>query len=96
MHAGSMQCATALQALLKLSRNGVSLTQSAQDVLSMPFQDQEAELQLLCQEYKGEPPEQQSTITCMTAVRKTHDEVFTMHTTFGECKQRQYYPCKLR
>lgn len=78
MHTGSMTNATALQALLKLSRNGVSLTQCAQEVLTMPYDQQEAELQLLCQECKGEPPVQQSTITCMTALKRTHDEVNIM------------------
>lgn len=74
VHAGSMNRATALHALLKLKSNGVGLTHHARDVLSMPDHAQDAELQLLSQQYKGEPPIQQSTIICMTAMKKSHDE----------------------
>ena len=70
-----MNSATGLQALLKLHKNGVSLTQCAQDIIDMPHQDQQTELQLVCQQFKGEAPVQQSTVTCMTALKKAHDEV---------------------
>ena len=70
-----MNSTTALEALLKLHKNGVRLTQCAQDIIDMQYQDQGAELQLVCQQFNGEAPVQQSTITCMTAMKKVHDEV---------------------
>lgn len=75
LHAGSMSSATALQALRKLASNNISLTQCAQDIMSMPVSAQEADLLLVSQQCKGEPILQQSTITCMATLKKSHDEV---------------------
>ena len=75
LYAGALDTTKARQALQKLSSNGTPLSACATDLLSMVEASQEEDLNLLSKQFKGEPPAQQSVITCMTTIKKAYDEV---------------------
>lgn len=78
MYTGSLTVAQARSSLLKLSRNGpgsVAPSTVARELEGLDEASQEAEIEELSHQFKGEPPLQQSVITCMTTIKKAYDEV---------------------
>ncbi len=75
LHAGSLSSAQARQALHKLSTGTTPVTSCTTELQDLDEAGQEADLDTLSKQYKGEPPVQQTVITCMTTVKKAYDEV---------------------
>lgn len=78
VYAGSLTAAQARKALHRLSSNGPG--SAAPSTITRELQDldeasQEAEIEELSKQFKGEAPLQQSVITCMTSIQKAYDEV---------------------
>ncbi|KAL3141002.1 Bardet-Biedl syndrome 1 protein, variant 2 [Trebouxia sp. C0010 RCD-2024] len=77
VYTGSLTVAQARSSLLKLSRNGpgsVAPSTVARELEGLDEASQEAEIEELSHQFKGEPPLQQSVITCMTTIKKAYDE----------------------
>lgn len=75
LYAGSLGLAQARQALHKLSTGSTPVTSCTTELQDLDEAGQEADLDMLSKQYKGEPPVQQTVITCMTTVKKAYDEV---------------------
>ncbi len=75
LYAGSLSLAQARQALHKLSTGTTPVTSCTTELQDLGEAGQEADLDMLSKQYKGEPPVQQTVITCMTTVKKAYDEV---------------------
>ena len=78
MYAGSLAVAQARSSLLKLSSGGpgsVAPTTAVRELQGLDEASQEAEIEELSKQFKGEAPLQQSVITCMTTIKKAYDEV---------------------
>ena len=75
LYAGSLSLAQARQALHKLSTGTTPVTSCTTELQDLAEAGQEADLDMLSKQYKGEPPVQQTVITCMTTVKKSYDEV---------------------
>ena len=75
LYAGTISNAQARQTLDKLSFSGVHLSSLAKDLQDMDEGSKDAQLQALSQHFKGQTPTQQTSITCMTTIKKAHDEV---------------------
>ena len=75
LYAGSLSTAQARQTLQKLISSNTPVTQCTTELQSMDDTSQEADLGMLAKQYKGEPPVQQTVITCMTTIKKAYDEV---------------------
>ncbi|DBA70591.1 TPA: Bardet-Biedl syndrome 1 protein [Trebouxia sp. C0005] len=74
LYAGSLGLAQARQALHKLSTGSTPVTSCTTELQDLDEAGQEADLDMLSKQYKGEPPVQQTVITCMTTVKKAYDE----------------------
>ena len=75
LSAGSLSLAQARQALHKLSTGTTPVTSCTTELQDLNEAGQEADLDVLSKQYKGEPPVQQTVVTCMTTVKKAYDEV---------------------
>lgn len=75
LYAGSLSTAQARQTLQKLISSNTPVTHCTMELQSMDAISQEADLGMLAKQYKGEPPVQQTVITCMTTIKKAYDEV---------------------
>ena len=75
LYAGSLSAAQARQTLQKLIISNTPVTQCTMELQSMDATSQEADLGMLAKQYKGEPPVQQTVITCMTTIKKAYNEV---------------------
>ena len=75
LYAGALDVSKARLALQKLSNSSTPLTSCATDLQNMDDHSQEADLDALSKQFKGEPPVQQSVVTCMTTIKKAYDEV---------------------
>jgi len=75
LYAGSLSLTQARQALHKLSTGSTPVTSCTTELQDLDEAGQEADLDMLSKLYKGEPPVQQTVITCMTTVKKAYDEV---------------------
>ncbi|DBA87232.1 TPA: Bardet-Biedl syndrome 1 protein [Trebouxia sp. C0004] len=74
LYAGSLSLAQARQTLHKLSTGSTPVTSCTTELQDLNEAGQEADLDMLSKQYKGEPPVQQTIITCMTTVKKAYDE----------------------
>ena len=78
VYAGTLNTAQARKALQRLSNNGpgsAAPSTVARELQDLDEASQDAEIAELAQQFKGEAPLQQSTITCMTTIKKAYDEV---------------------
>ena len=82
VYAGLLDAAQARKALHRLSSNGPGSSAPStvtRELQALDEASQEVEIQELSKEFKGEAPVQLSTITCMTTIKKTYDEVCHSH-----------------
>ena len=75
LYAGTISNVQARETLDKLSFSGVRISASAKDLQEMDQGSRDAQLHALSQQFKGQTPTQQTVITCMTTIKKAHDEV---------------------